>query len=149
MEQDFNVIFNCLKSIFLCFLLSLTYLASLHVWNSPYSRWVLSKRFFFKDFSPKPNRISVQTDWTTYVSRPSNRTAHPSSITVHRFIGTTEKREQILPWEPKSRTSHPNLKFIIFTLTLLVVIKKIWTLRLKLIVFIKTLKLCHTSLLIS
>ncbi|VEN58815.1 unnamed protein product [Callosobruchus maculatus] len=38
MEQDFNELFKCFKSVFICFFISLVYLASLHVWNSPYSR---------------------------------------------------------------------------------------------------------------
>ncbi|KAJ8974969.1 hypothetical protein NQ317_004806, partial [Molorchus minor] len=38
MVEDFNRIFNCFGSIFLCFMLSVTYLASIHVWNSPYNR---------------------------------------------------------------------------------------------------------------
>ncbi|KAG5872674.1 hypothetical protein JTB14_012950 [Gonioctena quinquepunctata] len=48
MEHDFHVVFKCFKSIFLCFILSVTYLASLHVWNSPYSRdhpSTIKKRF--------------------------------------------------------------------------------------------------------
>ncbi|XP_066245905.1 CAAX prenyl protease 2 [Euwallacea similis] len=38
MEHDFKAIFNCFVSVGICFLLSVTYLASLHVWNSPYNR---------------------------------------------------------------------------------------------------------------
>ncbi|KAJ8944698.1 hypothetical protein NQ314_009405 [Rhamnusium bicolor] len=48
MEQNFNAIFNCFISIFLCFFLSVAYLASIHVWNSPYSRdhpTTIKKRF--------------------------------------------------------------------------------------------------------
>ncbi|KAJ8963282.1 hypothetical protein NQ318_018749 [Aromia moschata] len=48
MEQDFNAIFNCFISILLCFLLSVVYLASIYVWNSPFSRdhpTTIKKRF--------------------------------------------------------------------------------------------------------
>ncbi|XP_018563858.1 CAAX prenyl protease 2 isoform X1 [Anoplophora glabripennis] len=48
MEQDINAILSCFISIFLCFMLSVTYLASIHVWNSPYSRdhpETIKKRF--------------------------------------------------------------------------------------------------------
>ncbi|CAH1162927.1 unnamed protein product [Phaedon cochleariae] len=48
MEHDFDGVFKCFKSIFLCFLLSVTYLASLHVWNSRFNRdhpSTIKKRF--------------------------------------------------------------------------------------------------------
>ncbi|KAJ3650126.1 hypothetical protein Zmor_021834 [Zophobas morio] len=38
MVQDFYGIFNCLVSIGICLLLSVTYVASLHVWKSPHNR---------------------------------------------------------------------------------------------------------------
>lgn len=48
MEWNLNETFKCYKSIFLCFLLSVTYVFSLHIWKSPHSRdhpSTIKKRF--------------------------------------------------------------------------------------------------------
>lgn len=48
MEHEFKAIFDCFISVGTCFLLSVAYLASLYVWNSPYSRdhpSTIKKRF--------------------------------------------------------------------------------------------------------
>ncbi|XP_050301333.1 CAAX prenyl protease 2 [Anthonomus grandis grandis] len=48
MEHDFKPIFDCFLSLALCFSLSVTYLASLYVWKSPYQRdhpSTIKKRF--------------------------------------------------------------------------------------------------------
>ncbi|XP_060522734.1 CAAX prenyl protease 2 isoform X4 [Cylas formicarius] len=48
MEHGLNAIFGCVVSVGLCLLLSVVYLASLHVWNSPFSRdhpTTIKKRF--------------------------------------------------------------------------------------------------------
>ncbi|CAG9766348.1 unnamed protein product [Ceutorhynchus assimilis] len=49
MDLDFfKAILDCLISVGICFLLSVTYLASLHIWNSPYNRdhpSTIKKRF--------------------------------------------------------------------------------------------------------
>ncbi|KAL3287368.1 hypothetical protein HHI36_001842 [Cryptolaemus montrouzieri] len=48
MEWNCNVIFNCLISIFLCFLLSVTYVGSLYIWKTSQPRdhpAVVKKRF--------------------------------------------------------------------------------------------------------
>ncbi|XP_044265381.1 CAAX prenyl protease 2 isoform X1 [Tribolium madens] len=48
MVQDFYGIFDCFRSIGLCLLMSVTYVASLHVWKSPHNRdhpSTIKKRF--------------------------------------------------------------------------------------------------------
>lgn len=41
MDHGFGTIFDCFISVGACLLLSLAYLASLYVWNSPHSRYVV------------------------------------------------------------------------------------------------------------